>query len=222
MASIKDNSLASQNTTGKTIASIINKYGIVLILLLIAILAAAVTKGMFLNPVNLMNMIRQISFIAMIGIGVTIIIITTGIDLSSGSIVALAAVFAAKLAHPVKDLATGDWIKNTPQYPLIVPLLVGLGIATLAGLINGLIIAYFELPPFIVTLGMMTAARGVAFLWTDGKPIGDFSSQYNFLGGGYVLGIPMPILILIIITLFTWMILSRTKFGRHIYALGWQ
>ncbi len=215
-----DSSAAVAKTGKQTMNEIFNKYGILLILILICGIAAVATKGMFLNPINLMNVVRQVSFVGLVGIGVTVIIITTGIDLSSGSVLALAAVFAAKFAHPIKD-AAGNYVDNIGQYPLIVPILIGLSVAALAGIINGLIIAYFELPPFIVTLGMMTAARGVAFLWTGGKPIGDFSDSFNYLGAGFVFGVvPMPILLLVVITAFTWMILSKTKFGRHIYALG--
>ncbi|MDD2534740.1 MAG: ABC transporter permease [Eubacteriales bacterium] len=206
--------------TGKQLWNdIFNKFGIILILILISALMAVATQGLFLKPINLMNVFRQISFIGLIGIGVTVIIITTGIDLSSGSVLAMASVFAASFAHPIKD-AAGQYIDNIAQYPLIVPIFIGLGVAALAGAINGSIIAYFELPPFIVTLGMMTAARGVAFLWTGGKPIGDFSDSFNYLGAGFFLGIPMPILLLLLATIFTWMILTKTKFGRHIYALG--
>jgi inositol transport system permease protein len=206
--------------TGKELwADIFNKYGIIFILILIAILMSIATGGMFLKPVNLMNVIRQISFIGLIGVGVTVIIITTGIDLSSGSVLALASVAAASFAHPVKD-AAGQYIDAIGQYPLIVPIVIGLAVATLCGVINGMIIAFFELPPFIVTLGMMTAARGAAFLVTDGKPIGDFSDSFNFLGAGFFLGIPMPIWLLVIMTIFSYIILNNTKLGRHIYALG--
>ncbi len=206
--------------TGKQIWNeIFNRFGIIIILILISALMAIATKGLFLKAINLMNVIRQISFIGLIGIGVTVIIITTGIDLSSGSVLAMASVFAAKFAHPIQD-AAGKYIDSIGEYPLIVPILVGLVVAAAAGAVNGMIIAFFELPPFIVTLGMMTAARGVAFLWTGGQPIGDFSSSFNYLGAGYFFGVPMPILLLAVVTAFTWMILTKTKFGRHIYALG--
>lgn len=211
--------VAAKKSGKQIMQEIFNKYGIFLILILISALMAVATQGMFLKAINLMNVIRQISFIGLIGIGVTVIIITTGIDLSSGSVLAMASVFAASFAHPIKD-ASGAYIDAVAQYPLIVPLVLGLGVAALAGAINGSIIAFFQIPPFIVTLGMMTAARGVAFLWTGGKPIGDFHDAFNYLGAGFFLGIPMPILLLILFTVFSWMILTKTKFGRHIYALG--
>ena len=214
-----DSAEAVKKTSKELWTDIFNKYGIIIILFLIAALMSVATGGTFLKPINLMNVIRQISFIGLIGIGVTVIIITTGIDLSSGSVLALASVVAATFAHPVKD-AAGQYIDAVGQYPLIVPVFLGLAVGAIAGIINGLIIAYFELPPFIVTLGMMTAARGAAFLVTGGKPIGDFSDSFNFLGAGFVGPVPMPILLLVIMTIFSYIILTRTKFGRHIYALG--
>ena len=220
MAKISPDDATDVKKTGKlNFNDIFNKYGIIIILLLIVALMSIATGGMFLKPVNLLNVVRQISFIGLIGIGVTIVIITTGIDLSSGSVLALASVAAAMFAHPAKD-AAGQYIEAVGEYPLVVPIMIGLIVATIAGLVNGLIIAYFELPPFIVTLGMFTAARGAAFLVTNGKPIGDFSDSFNFLGGGDILGLPMPILLLIIMTIFTYIILNKTKFGRHIYAVG--
>lgn len=220
MAKISSSDDVAVRKTGKQIiGNIINKYGIILILILIAALMSVATGGTFLKPVNLMNVIRQISFIGLIGIGVTVIIITTGIDLSSGSVLALASVAAATFAHPIRD-AAGQYVDAIGQYPLIVPIVVGLTVGAICGIINGTIIAFFGLPPFIVTLGMMTAARGAAFLVTDGKPIGDFSDSFNYLGAGFFLGFPMPILLLLIATIFSYIVLTKTKFGRHIYALG--
>lgn len=199
---------------------ILNKYGIYLILIALIILMGILTKGDFIKVRSLVNILRQASFVSLIAVGVTIIIITTGIDLSSGSVLAMAAVVGASMAHP-------------GQYPVFVPILAALAVATLAGVVNGVIIAFFQLPPFIVTLGMMTAARGVALLYTNGKPIGDFSDAYNYIGQGEVLkvfkfanetappfGIPFPVIILAIVTIFTYIVLNKTRFGRHIYALG--
>lgn len=211
---------AAEAAVGKKfdIKDILNKWGIYLILLGLIILMGILTKGDFVQVRSLVNILRQASFVGLIAVGVTVIILTTGIDLSSGSVLAMAAVVGASLAHP-------------GQNSVIVPIVAALAIATAAGAINGMIIALFQLPPFIVTLGMMTAARGVALLFTNGKPIGDFSDSYNFIGQGEIFkflkfgdgpafGLPIPVLLLIIVTVFTAIILNKTKFGRHIYALG--
>lgn len=193
--------------TGKDLFKrIYNQYGMFLILILLVVIISII-KPNFLSVINIINIVRQMSFIALIALGVTIVIITTGIDLSSGSVMAVASVVAASMAHP-------------NQYPVIVPIAIGLAAGALCGWINGFIIAKSGIPPFIVTLGMMTAARGAALLYTDGKPIGNFSEQFIWIGAGKVLGIPVPIILLLIMAVFTYIMLNNTKFGRHIYALG--
>lgn len=189
-----------------TLKKVYDQYGMLLILVILVILISVI-KPNFLSVINLTNIVRQISFISLIALGSTVIIIIRGIDLSPGSILAVASVVAASMAHP-------------NQYPIIVPVLAGLAAGTLCGFVNGFITARSGIPPFIVTLGMYTAARGAAMLYTDGKPIGDFSAQYIWLGAGKVLGIPVPIILLLIMAVLTYLVLNNTKFGRHIYALG--
>lgn len=183
-----------------------NRYGIFFILIALVVLMSVLSPS-FLTVINIMNVVRQISFIAMVGIGVTMVIITTGIDLSSGSVIALASVVSASFAHP-----------NT--YPLVVPVLLGLAMGVLCGAVNGSIIAKAKIPPFIVTLGMMTVARGAALLYSNGKPIGNFTNEFIFLGAGKIMGIPVPIIILLFVAIITHIMLNNTKFGRHVYAIG--
>jgi len=195
----------------------LKKYAIVLILLAMFILMSVLAPA-FLQPRNLLNVVRQISVIGLIAMGVTMAIILTGIDLSSGSVLAVAAVVAASLAQ------RSDWptrmYPNLPELPVIVPLAAGLVVGALCGLINGALIAKFKIPPFIATLGMMTAARGVALLYSDGRPISTLTASFNFLGQGEVLGVPFPIIILIIMAVITHVMLNNTRFGRHVYAVG--
>ncbi|WP_094552070.1 ABC transporter permease [Petroclostridium xylanilyticum] len=183
-----------------------NRYGIFFILIALVVLMSVLSPS-FLTVINIMNVVRQISFIAIVGIGVTMVIITTGIDLSSGSVIALASVVSASFAHP-----------NT--YPLVVPVLLGLAMGVLCGAVNGSIIAKAKIPPFIVTLGMMTVARGAALLYSNGKPIGNFTNEFIFLGAGKIMGIPVPIIILLFVAIITHIMLNNTKFGRHVYAIG--
>ncbi|GAA3333387.1 hypothetical protein GCM10020331_097230 [Ectobacillus funiculus] len=127
----------------------------------------------FLNVNNIINVVRQISFIGIVAMGMTMVIITTGIDLSPGSVIALVSVVAASYAHP-------------GEYPLFVPLLIGMAIGAAAGFVNGAISAKRKkIPPFIATLGMMTAARGLALLYSDGRPIGNLSESFMFIGKRY-------------------------------------
>ncbi|MEN4099856.1 MAG: ABC transporter permease [Anaerolineaceae bacterium] len=192
------------------------KYAIVLIFLGMFVMMSILSPA-FLAPRNLLNVIRQISVIAVVGIGVTMAIIATGIDLSSGSVLALAAVVAASLAQ-APDWAAAKFPGLT--LPLAAPILAGLMIGAACGFVNGALIARFKIPPFIATLGMMTAARGLALLYSDGRPVSGTHAAYNFIGQGEVIGIPIPILILAGVAVATHIMLTSTRFGRYIYAIG--
>ena len=156
---------------------------------------------------NLLNVVRQVSVIAIVGIGVTIVIITTGIDLASGSVIALVSVITASLAHP-------------DQFPVIVPVAVGLASGALTGTISGMLVAVGKIPAFIATLGMMIAARGLALIYSDGRPISDFSEAFDFIGRGHLLGVPFPIVVMGITAIVVHVILTHTRFGKHVYAIG--
>ena len=195
----------------------IKKYAIIGILLLFVIALAIVTGGNFLQPQNLLNVIRQVSAIGVIAVGMTFVIIAKGIDLSVGSILALSAVVSASLVQ--MPGATNTLFPGL-QLPWFVGVLVGLAVGTLVGLVNGSLVAYFKIAPFIATLGMMTAARGLALIYTDGRPLSKLNPAYNFIGQGDILGIPVPILILALVALAAHFMLTRTRFGRHVFAYG--
>lgn len=161
----------------------------------------------FLSVENVLNILRQTSLNGIIAVGMTFVIITGGIDLSVGAIVALAAVSATSFAHP-------------DSYPIIVPVVVGLGFGVLAGFINGIVIAKGSIAPFIVTLGMMTIVRGAALVFSGGRPIINLTDEYNWIGGGYFLGIPVPVYLFLFVVLMGHFLLAYTKFGRHVYAIG--
>ncbi|MEP7109786.1 MAG: ABC transporter permease [Ferruginibacter sp.] len=182
------------------------KYGIYIAFLLLAI-TMAVSSPYFLRTGNLLNILKQISINGIVAVGMTFVIISGGIDLSVGSIVALSAVFASTYAHP------GD-------YSLFVPLVIGLLAGSACGFLNGVLIAKRRLPPFIVTLGMMTIARGVALVYSNGRPVINLSDQYNHIGGGYFFGLPIPAIIFLAVAAWGMLVLNYTKFGRHIYATG--
>jgi inositol transport system permease protein len=194
----------------------VRKYAIVLILLLMIALVSILSPA-FLQPGNLVNVVRQISVTGLVAMGVTVAIISTGIDLSLGSVLGLAAVVAASLAQQ----PDGPAVKYPGLVlPLIIPILAGLFVGLLCGLINGSLIAQFKIPPFIATLGMLTAARGLALLYSNGRPISNLTDEYNFLGRGAILGVPVPIIILGVVAIITHIMLNSTKFGRYVYAIG--
>lgn len=161
----------------------------------------------FLTTQNILNILRQSSMNGIIAVGMTFVIVTGGIDLSVGAIVALAAVAATSFAHP-------------DTYPLIVPVAVGLAVGTIAGAINGMVIARGAIAPFVATLGMMTIARGAGLVFSSGRPIINLSDEYNGIGGGQFLGIPIPVYLFAGVVLIGVFLLRFSKFGRHVYAVG--
>jgi len=196
---------------------IISKYGIYFVFILM-IIVMSLASPVFLSPRNLMNVIRQVSVIGLISLGVTLVIISKGIDLSSGSVLAVAAVVAASLGQ------TGGWqakmFPGLPELPVIVPILAALAVGLICGAINGTLIAKTGIPAFIATLGMMVSARGLALLYTDGRPVSSLTDSYQYIGQGYIIGIPVPVIIYLIMALATWVLLNHTKFGKSIYAIG--
>jgi inositol transport system permease protein len=169
-------------------------------------IALSLVRPQFLTVGNLINVARQISLNGILGIGVTYVLLTGGVDLSLGSVVALTGVLAARFAHP------GDW-------PVVVPVAVGLGAGAVCGVTNGLVVSRGAIAPFIATLGMMTVARGLALVASQGKPVSNLSNAFTVLGGD-MLGVPIPVLILAGVALISWVFLSSTRLGRYIYAIG--
>jgi inositol transport system permease protein len=203
-------------TIAQVLASIFSKYGIFLIFALMVVTASMLSPA-FLSSTNLINIVRQMSVVGLIALGVTGCIVSAGIDLSSGSVVGLSAVVAATLAQ--------DPEFATPFYPgvhvpIIVPILAACAVGALVGLINGSLVARTGIPPFIATLGTLTAIRGLALLYTGGRPISDLTDAYNFIGQGDVLGLPVPIIILVVMAVVTHILYNHTKFGKYIYAIG--
>jgi inositol transport system permease protein len=198
------------------ISGLFNKYGIFLIFA-VMILVASLLSPAFVSSTNLINIVRQMSIVGLIALGVTGVIVCAGIDLSSGSVVGLTAVIAASMSQ-------------TPDYsaafypglhlPLIVPILAACAVGALVGLINGSLVAKARIPPFIATLGTFTAVRGAALLYTGGRPISNLTDEYNFIGQGDVFGLPVPIIILVVMAVVTHVLYAHTKFGKYIYAIG--
>jgi len=182
------------------------RLGLVVALVLIFI-ALSIVKPNFLTVANLINLVRQISINGILAVGVTYVLLTGGVDLSLGSLVALTGVIAASFAHP-------------GQYPVWVPVLLSIGAGAVCGLANGFVVTRGRVAPFIVTLGMMTAARGLALLISGGKPVSNLSREFTSLGSGDLLGIPVPIVIFAVVALASHVFLKNVQLGRYIYAVG--
>ena len=179
-----------------------------IVALIILIVFVSVLNPAFLQVNNLLNLMRQLIINGFIALGMTFVILTGGIDLSVGSTLALtSAIFAVLLQGGM---------------PTILAILIALGLGLILGLVNGILITKGKLAPFIVTLATMTIFRGLTLVYMDGRPIAgpkdDFAFQ--FLGKGQFFGIPFQVILFIIAYLILWILLTKTSYGRKIYAVG--
>ncbi len=165
------------------------------------------------NQQRLTIMILQVSVIGIIAVGVTQVIITGGIDLSSGSVVGMTAMVAASFAQ------SSTWARalypSLTDLPAFVPVLIGVGVGLLAGLVNGLLIAYTRIPPFIATLGMMVSARGVSKWYTNGQPVSGLTPEFTWIGSGI-----WPVVIFLVVAVIFHVALRYTRYGKFTYAIG--
>lgn len=184
----------------------VGDYGI-LIIFAIVIIYLAIASPAFLTLDNLTNIIRQSSIIGFLALGTTFVMITSGIDLSIGSTVGLVGVVSATLAP------------NTGT-AFLLPIVVGLVVGLLVGLANSALIVYGAVLPFLATLAMMAVVRSGALVFTNGQPITSLSSPFDWLGSGMIGPVPVPVLLFVVAALIMEFVLSRTAFGRHVYAVG--
>lgn len=183
----------------------LQRYGLAISFLILC-LVLSLLSDRFLTIGNLTNVLRQSTINLIIAIGMTYVILTAGIDLSVGAVLALSTVVTADLLQ-----------RGVPVIPTV---LIGLLLGGVLGLSNGLLISRIKVPPFVATLGMMTVARGLALTYTQGRPITGLPDLFRSIGTGYLGPIPMPIIIAGITFLGGYILLTRTRMGVYIYALG--
>lgn len=169
----------------------------------------------FLTAGNISNILLQISINGVLAIGMTFVILTRGIDLSVGSVVALAGIVSASF---VTSSSTAG-IAGAP-FSVFVAIPVGLAVGMACGSIVGVIVSRFSVPAFVATLGMLSAARGMTLIYGGGRPVPALSPAFRWIGTGSISGIPVPVIILALVFLTSWWVLNRTRFGRYIYAVG--
>src|SRR5699024_5708573 len=182
-----------------------DRVGIFAVLILLILLMAVVADNFF-TVSNGLNVARTTSINAILAAGMTLVILTAGIDLSVGSILAIAGVSSVML--------------HTAGAPMIIAVLGGIAVGALAGLINGGLVAWLALPSFIVTMGAMTYLRGTSYALLGGMPLTANDLSFSILGNGYVAAIPTPVVLMIAIYASFWFLLERTRFGRQVYAVG--
>ncbi len=188
-----------------------------LIALFILCLVLSILSDRFLTTANAWNVMRQVSVNICLSVGMTLAILTAGIDLSVGSILALCgAVTASLLKNGLAFESLNLFVGFAPLGAVMVGLALGVGL----GWFNGWTITRFSVPPFVATLAMLTIARGLTMLWTGGFPINGLGEQFAFLGTGWFLGIPMPVWITAVIVAWAVLLTNKTRFGRYVYAIG--
>lgn len=193
-----------------SVRDFMSEFGIVIVFFLFCVILAVANPN-FLKLRNLINVLRQTSINGLLSIGMTFVILTGGIDLSVGSILAFSGVVAASFVSPAfggttqsVGLATG------------LSLLVGSAL----GAFNGFLIAKWRVPPFVATLGMLSMARGFTFIYSDGMPIPNIDQRFLFFGQGEVFGLPFPVILFAGAFAASWVLLYKTRFGRYVYAVG--
>ena len=181
------------------------------------ILVLLLTTDKFLTTDNTLNILRQICANLCLSLGMTIIILSGGIDLSVGAVLALAGAVAAGL------LKNGFAVPGTEIFVEVTcsgAILAGLFVGIILGGFNGVVITRFQLPPFVATLGMLSIARGLTMLWTGGFPITRLGDSFDYMGTGRLVGVPLPVLISGALVILLIILMQRTRFGRNVYAVG--
>jgi ribose transport system permease protein len=188
-----------------------------LIALIILCLAISLLSDKFLTTNNLWNVLRQISVNVVISAGMTLVVLLAGIDLSIGSVLAFSSIVCAGLLKNGIQLPSFDlFIGFTVLGGILSAILVGLAL----GLFNGWIITKFALPSFVVTLAMLTMARGATMLYSEGIPISDLGKKFEYIGSGWFLGVPIPVWVSVFVVIIMIILTKKTVFGRYIYAIG--
>jgi ribose transport system permease protein len=191
---------------GFSFGDILATYGILIVLIALSVAFAVMTSGQFFAIENIFNILKQVAVVGIMSVGMTMVLLTAGIDLSIGSIAGVGCVLAASLL-----------LKGMNVWLVILAVLA---ICTIIGLLNGFFINELLIPPLIVTLAMMTSIRGVAYLITGGLPIFGFKSDILVLGQGYVGFIPVPVIVMVIVFIVGIVFVQNTRYGRYIYGVG--
>ncbi|MEK6570924.1 MAG: ribose ABC transporter permease, partial [Bacteroidota bacterium] len=188
---------------------ILRDYGIAIAFVAEVLIFSQLSEYFFTTD-NILNITLQISIIAIIAVGMTFVILTAGIDLSVGAVVAFTGIITTSVLKIDAPL--------TVAFPLA--LAVGLLLGAASGAVAGIFITRFNITPFIVTLALMTIWRGAGYMYTDGRPIWGLPDEFSFLGSGRLFSVPVPTLLMVVVYTVAYAILAHTQFGRHVYAVG--
>ena len=192
-----------------------------LIFLIVLMAVFAIAEPRFLTPLNLFNVLRQVSIYGLLAIGMTFVILTAGIDLSVGSLVAFAGLVAAAIAKGgIANRFTVGEGQDVLGYGWQLAALAAIAVGIAGGILQGFAITRLKVPPFVVTLGGMSAFRGMALLFASGGPISGFPPDYAWWGQGRIGPVPVPVIIFLVFALLAHIVLRYTRYGRQVYAVG--
>ena len=200
-------SSAPRRDTVQMLGDAFTRYGIVIAFFALCVILAF-ANPYFMTRGNVVNVLRQTSINGILAVGMTFVVLTGGIDLSVGSVLAFCGIVSASF---VTGLA--PW---NPGFAVLLGVFCGL----VMGSVNGLLVAKLRVPPFVATLGMLSVARGLTFIYNNGMPVPNLSAQYRFIGQGLLIGIPVPVLVFAFVAVVAWFVLRYTTYGRYIYAVG--
>jgi ribose/xylose/arabinose/galactoside ABC-type transport system permease subunit len=190
------------------------------LVLVLLIAVFAILEPRFLHPLNLFNVLRQISVSGIVALGMTFVILTAGIDLSVGALLALAGLVGGYVAKGGLDdrFAVGSAVGD--GNPVALAVLAALAVGLAGGALQGLSVTRLKVPPFVVTLGGLTIFRGAALLFSEGGPISGFTPAYAWWGQGKVGAVPVPVIVFVALAILAHVVLRHTRFGIHVYAVG--
>jgi ribose/xylose/arabinose/galactoside ABC-type transport system permease subunit len=196
-----------------------SQFGALGVLIVICIIFA-ILEPAFISPINLFNVLRQVSIYGLLALGMTFVILTGGIDLSVGSLLALSGLVGAAVYKGGTGLLSAGTAGQAQGFGLWAAIGAAVAVGILGGMLQGTAISRLKVPPFIVTLGGLTAFRGASLLFSGGQPISTFTDEYKFWGQGMIGPVPVPVIIFLVFSVLAFIVLRYTRYGRRVYAVG--
>ena len=196
--------------------SLVQDY-LIFIILFVMVVGLSILSPNFLTVNNILNLLNQSAIFGILALGIFIVLVSRGIDLSVGAVLAIAGITAGTISQTMD--AAGRIFPDLPMAPIWVTIFVAIAVGAAIGALNGALIAYTGIPPFIATLGSQITFRGGALMVTQGRPVSSINPQINFFGQPFM-GVPMPIIIWIVCAIVIYVLMNYTSFGKSVYAIG--
>ena len=199
--------------------TVMSRFGAFVFLIVLCVVFA-ILEPAFLSPINIFNVLRQVSIYGLLAIGMTFVILTGGIDLSIGSLLALSGLIAAAVYKGGTNLLAAGTAGQATGFGLPAAIAAAILVGLTGGLLQGLAVSKLKVQAFIVTLGGLSAFRGLALVFSSGQPISTFPEEYTYWGQGLIGPVPIPVIIFALFAILAAIVLRYARYGRHIYAIG--